>query len=146
MDNHYRTDSFNILAGHSVGGLFTVHCLLDNPSLFNSYLAISPSLWWNGDEELKKAEEIFNSSNEFRANLFLAYGGLDGASVAPSCINFVKLLKKKAPVNFEWKSICLPNEEHKSTPLKSIYEGLVYSFRNWNPPANSKRNEDKYKY
>ncbi|PGH28139.1 hypothetical protein AJ80_00029 [Polytolypa hystricis UAMH7299] len=35
------------LFGHSLGGLLTLHALFTRPKLFNTFLAASPSIWWN---------------------------------------------------------------------------------------------------
>jgi uncharacterized protein len=35
------------LYGHSLGGLFTLSVLFDQPDAFQSYIASSPSIWWN---------------------------------------------------------------------------------------------------
>jgi hypothetical protein len=37
-----------ILFGHSLGGLFTAYALLNRPDAFTTFLANSPSLWWDG--------------------------------------------------------------------------------------------------
>lgn len=37
-----------ILCGHSLGGLFTAYALLTRPEAFATFLAGSPSLWWDG--------------------------------------------------------------------------------------------------
>lgn len=37
-----------ILFGHSLGGLFTAYALLTRPGSFATFLANSPSLWWDG--------------------------------------------------------------------------------------------------
>lgn len=36
------------LFGHSLGGLFTSYALMTRPSAFSSFIASSPSLWWDG--------------------------------------------------------------------------------------------------
>ena len=146
VHTNYRADTLNILAGHSVGGLFTVHCLLNRKDLFAAYIAVSPSLWWNDSEVLKMATQCFEDAKRFNTKLYLTYGGVDGAKISPSCINFVKILRKKAPDNLKWKSKCLPDEEHRSTPLLSIYHGLEFIFSDWTPPASQERSEEKYKY
>ena len=43
----------SILFGHSLGGLFVSYALLTRPGAFASYLAISPSLWWDGFSVLR---------------------------------------------------------------------------------------------
>jgi predicted alpha/beta superfamily hydrolase len=35
------------LVGHSLGGLAVIHALFTRPTMFESFLAISPSIWWN---------------------------------------------------------------------------------------------------
>ncbi|WEK42003.1 MAG: alpha/beta hydrolase-fold protein [Candidatus Sphingomonas colombiensis] len=51
---HARIDPANqALFGHSLGGLFTVQTMLAHPGAFRSYIASSPSLWWNDGELLK---------------------------------------------------------------------------------------------
>jgi predicted alpha/beta superfamily hydrolase len=35
------------LFGHSYGGLFALHALFTRPSSFDTFIAASPSIWWN---------------------------------------------------------------------------------------------------
>jgi len=41
------------LMGYSLGGLFALHVLFQHPEAYRSYVAGSPSIWWNGREVLK---------------------------------------------------------------------------------------------
>lgn len=38
----------DILFGHSLGGMFTLHALFTRPAMFEAFLALSPSIWWDG--------------------------------------------------------------------------------------------------
>jgi hypothetical protein len=38
----------DLLYGHSLGGLFVLHALFKRPEAFAKYLALSPSIWWDG--------------------------------------------------------------------------------------------------
>ncbi len=42
------------LFGHSLGGLFTLRNLFQNPRNFSSYVAVSPALWWEGEALLEQ--------------------------------------------------------------------------------------------
>ncbi len=42
IEKNYRTKSFKVLSGHSLGGDFVIYTMLKNPSLFNAYIAGSP--------------------------------------------------------------------------------------------------------
>jgi predicted alpha/beta superfamily hydrolase len=49
IDDTYRTVDHRVLAGWSFGGLFTVYSMLEAPELFNAYIGVSPSIWWEDD-------------------------------------------------------------------------------------------------
>src|SRR6185295_18108602 len=61
IEKQYRTQPYRILAGHSLGGLFAIHAMITKPGLFNSYIAVSPSLQWDNAEELKRAEDYLKN-------------------------------------------------------------------------------------
>jgi predicted alpha/beta superfamily hydrolase len=44
------------LMGHSLGGFFTLYALMRRPDAFRNYIAISPSLWWDDHELVKRAQ------------------------------------------------------------------------------------------
>jgi predicted alpha/beta superfamily hydrolase len=46
------------LFGHSLGGLFTLHVLFRHPNAFTSYVAASPSIWWQ-DRALLDEEKAY---------------------------------------------------------------------------------------
>src|SRR5215813_2196734 len=42
------------LYGHSLGGLFTLHVLFSHPNSFRTFVASSPSIWWDNRSVLKE--------------------------------------------------------------------------------------------
>jgi hypothetical protein len=53
IEERYRTTERRALMGESLGGLFVTNTLLTQPELFNDYVAISPSLWWDDRRGLR---------------------------------------------------------------------------------------------
>jgi len=51
IEKNYRTNLNNTIIGQSLGGLLATEILFKSPNLFNHYIIISPSLWWD-DESL----------------------------------------------------------------------------------------------
>lgn len=51
INEHYRIGANRTLIGQSLGGLLATQVLLRKPALFDHYIIISPSLWWD-DESL----------------------------------------------------------------------------------------------
>ena len=61
IEKDYRTNSFRILSGHSASGQFALYTLTSEPSLFNAYFAISPSLDWDNNLPQRSLEESFRN-------------------------------------------------------------------------------------
>ncbi|GHE84252.1 alpha/beta hydrolase [Thalassotalea profundi] len=53
IDSNYRTNKTKTLIGQSLGGLLATEILFKTPYLFDHYIIISPSLWWNDESLLK---------------------------------------------------------------------------------------------
>ncbi|MEM7186006.1 MAG: alpha/beta hydrolase-fold protein [Bacteroidota bacterium] len=51
VNANYRTQASTTLIGQSLGGLLATEILFKKPELFNNYVIVSPSLWWD-DESL----------------------------------------------------------------------------------------------
>lgn len=50
----YQVTSERAIVGESLGGLFVVETLVREPDLFDTYIALDPSLWWNDGALLKQ--------------------------------------------------------------------------------------------
>src|SRR6187397_1521618 len=62
IDSVYSTAPYKILIGHSFGGLTVMNVLTNHTKLFNAYIAIDPSMWYDRERFLattkKKLSEI----------------------------------------------------------------------------------------
>lgn len=63
IDSSYRTTKTKTIIGQSLGGLLTTEILFKKPDLFDNYIIVSPSLWWN-DEKLLDEEPISFDSDK----------------------------------------------------------------------------------
>jgi len=50
VEKRYRVTREKAIVGESLAGLFVVETLALEPDLFDTYIAIDPSLWWNGGQ------------------------------------------------------------------------------------------------
>lgn len=69
----------DILFGHSLGGLFVLHTLYKHPDAFHTWLALSPSVWWD-DRSVLKDEPAFVDwvkKTHPELKLFVAVGRLE---------------------------------------------------------------------
>lgn len=61
VNGRYRTTDSQTLIGQSLGGLLATEILFKKPELFDHYIIISPSLWWDDESLLQLAPAAFQS-------------------------------------------------------------------------------------
>ena len=67
------------LYGHSLGGLFTLNVLFQHPESFQTYVASSPSIWWNRRALLRLAPAFERrvTAGEVAARVLVMIGALE---------------------------------------------------------------------
>ena len=130
LDESYRTHPYRIIVGHSLGGLFAIDTLLEEPELFDAYIAISPSLQWDEQRLVERTESAFEPGKERNATLFMTAGN-EGGPLLGGVRKFAAVLGEKAPERLDWRFEHMPLESHGSVPLPSTYQGLEFVFADW---------------
>jgi uncharacterized protein len=76
---HFKIDrDRQTLLGHSLGGLFTLLTMCNRPQSFQTYVALSPSIWWNHDALLQEAQQFVDKANRpKKLRVFLSVGDLE---------------------------------------------------------------------
>jgi predicted alpha/beta superfamily hydrolase len=127
INKNFKAEPFNVLIGHSFGGVFVMHALLNDPDLFDAYIAIDPSFWYKNEMQVKSAQVEFQKNKNWKKPIFIS--GRDGEGMKGMGITSMeKLLKSAAPKDLKWKVVAYSNEDHGSVPFKSVYDGLRYIF------------------
>lgn len=127
IDENYRTEPYRTLVGHSLGGLLTLNSYLDKNSIFNAYISIDPSIWWNEEMMKNKVDSI--SSISLNKKLYIATANQGEANYERNKQrhdNLYELITEKSeePLNVEIQYF--ENENHRSVPLIALYDGLMY--------------------
>jgi predicted alpha/beta superfamily hydrolase len=133
IEKRYRTAPYRIFAGHSLGGLMVIHTLTSRTDMFQAYIAVSPSLWWDNQHTLHQAQDFFATHTELNKTLFFSMGSEDNSQV-PMLASFEELeksLTERAPKDFHWASAHYTDEDHGSTVLRAHYAGLRTVFSDW---------------
>lgn len=135
IDNQYRTNGYNILIGHSFGGLLGMNTLLHHTTLFNAYILLDPSFWWDNKLMYREAEETWSSKNFKGRSLYIAMArdkDKDNDPQKHSNIigQFCENILFSAPQNGikgAWKYY--ENEDHGSILIPGIYDALRELFK-----------------
>jgi uncharacterized protein len=57
IEKNYKASTDKMLIGQSLGGLLATEILFKKPYLFNQYIIVSPSLWWDSESLLTIAKQ-----------------------------------------------------------------------------------------
>lgn len=130
METNYETSAFKIIAGHSLGGLTVINCMLIRPDLFDAYIAISPSLWFGNKHVLRLAERKLPNLSITNKRFFYSVGNEDG-TFRDDLLKFDKLMKHNSLKTFEHEYKYYPFEDHMTEPIPSYYDALRFVYKNW---------------
>ncbi len=142
VDNHYNTSPYKLIVGHSLGGLTVIDILTHSNELFNAYLAIDPSMWYNNEVYLKNAMAQLPKQNKKGKKLFIGT-----ANTMPKGMTLAQLKKSNGNETQHIRSILklndflvksnnglrfaqkyYENERHNTVPLLCEYDGLRFIF------------------
>lgn len=144
IDSKYPTAPYKTLVGHSFGGLTVINILTNHTSLFNSYVAIDPSMWWDHDRFLKETTKKLSTKNLAGTSLFLGAANtmddaMDIVKVRKDTTVFTRHIRsilnlndffkenKKSNLNYAYKYY---NEDnHGSVPLIATYDAFRFIFK-----------------
>lgn len=72
VQSRFRTNGRTALIGESLAGLFVLETFLREPGSFSDYIAVSPSLWWNGGRAVSLAHESLRQRSYAGKRLWIA--------------------------------------------------------------------------
>lgn len=129
----------SVLFGSSLGGLFTISVVLDSPLLFDAYISVSPSLWWDNSVMLQKEIKLSSKLKDLSADLFLAVGGEEERQDIPMLAQykmisnmtlFADRLSNRNYESLNLKHYIAEGETHTSIVPIGLIRGLRFAFRN----------------
>lgn len=74
IDKTFRTTYGKTLIGQSLGGLLATEVLLKKPFLFDTFIIISPSIWWNNGSLLKEESALLTASFSQKTKIYIGVG------------------------------------------------------------------------
>ncbi len=98
------------IIGESLAGLFVLETFLLEPSLFSTYIAIDPSLWWNDNRLVAESGKMLRASTASIARLYVANSGEPG--IATLAREFADSLGVAGGPGVRWRLDAMPAEGH----------------------------------
>lgn len=138
----YPVTPYRALIGHSLGGIFTLNVLAKHKDMFDDYLVIDPSTWYDDRKfshqvlsSLAKTDyqgkslfiAIANTTNQKDTSIVKKAKDLNSEHER-SIIEFnskIKLIKN----NLNYASKYYSEDDHRSVPTIAKYDGLRFFFK-----------------
>lgn len=132
IESNYHTNSDKTIIGQSLGGLFATEILSTKPSLFNKYIIISPSLWWNNGSLLNS--NLMSAHFNQQTDIYIGVGkeGLTPTKIPRVMEEDAKLLTEKInrvknnhiKVFFDY----LPQENHATIMHQAVSNSFKFLY------------------
>ncbi len=131
IDTTYSTSDYRLLSGYSVTGIPVIQALYTMPEIFNGYIAVDPSIWFDKHVMLRRTENFIKNVKLNKRRLFLASSHRVGA-VYPKenyTLELIEKMKVTPKEGLDFGSVIYGLEEnHQSMPILSFYKGLRHIF------------------
>jgi predicted alpha/beta superfamily hydrolase len=121
IEARYRTTKERSIVGESLAGLFIVETFLAEPSLFDHYVALDPSVWWNGGALLDSARAHLSGFDARPRTLYLATANVP--EITAGTARLAALIRARPPRGLVWVY----------TPRPDLTHATIY--REAGPPA-----------
>lgn len=132
IQSKYKTNSDKTIIGQSLGGLLAAEILIKKPILFNRYIIISPSIWWDNGSLLNQESKIDESNFNQHTKVYIAVGkeGLTPTEVPRVMEVDANLLTEKikgfknVKVYFDY----LPQENHATIMHQAVSNAFKFLY------------------
>ncbi len=141
LESRYRIDpKRRIYAGHSYGGLFGTHVLLTDPTMFQKYILLSPSLWYDRRLMIARERGFAMRNKDLPAEAYFMIGGEETVpdpdtepfgnsrmAMVEDMDEMVRMLKSRNYPSLKVQQKVFPGEDHGSVYADAIKTGMEWA-------------------
>jgi predicted alpha/beta superfamily hydrolase len=133
IEKEFTTNGSRTIIGQSLGGLLATEILFSKPRLFDKYIIVSPSLWWNDGALLSKQPEALKADYPIKTDIYIGVGkegSMDGTKKhimeadAKLLAEKIKKSGKNVTVYFDY----LPAETHATVTHPAVFNAFRYLY------------------
>jgi len=129
MEREYRADpAHRVLAGSSLGGLFTLFAMYTRPTLFEGYIAASPAVVVGGDWIIGQAKAYAAMGKPIKARLYVTGAEYEWPGFLAGIQRYQALLPQLKHPGLVFQSRTIDGERHAGTKAESYARGMRFVF------------------
>ncbi len=128
VESNYRADpARRVLLGSSLGGLFTLYAMLEEPRLFGGYVAASPAVNYADNFAFKQEADYAAKHRELPARLFISVG--DSELLTQPVREFTRVVNSRGYGGLKIEARVIEGERHAGNKPEAFNRGLRFVFR-----------------
>ena len=124
VDSNYKTNNTKTIIGQSLGGLLATEILLKKPQLFDNYIIVSPSLWWDNESLLAFEPKEYQT----KKSIYIAVGK-EGAVMEKTAKELYEKLKKVSKENVALYYRFFEKQNHGDALHLAVYNAFERIFK-----------------
>lgn len=133
INKQYHTNGQKTIIGESLAGLLATEVLFTRPSLFDKYIIVSPSLWWDNGSLLSRQPALQGAAHNTGIYIGTGKEGLapcDQPHVMEVDANVLadklqELKNKEISVHLDY----LPDENHATIGHQAVYNAFKWLYK-----------------
>lgn len=114
VNANFRTNGHDAVMGESLAGLFIIETLLTKPDLFDDWIAVSPSMWFDDMKIARGAAVSLAQAAPGAERLYLTVAN-EGYRHEEGIELFVDALRSNAPKSWKWAYVPMKGTETHGT-------------------------------
>lgn len=130
IEKEYSTSNSKTIIGQSLGGLLATEILFSKPQLFNKYIIVSPSLWWNDGALLRQNPAILQTNYPSLTDIYIGVGkegSMDGTKkhvMEEDAKLLAEKIQKSQSKNIKVYFDYLPAEDHATVTHPAVFNAF----------------------
>ncbi len=123
VESSYKVSDESTVIGQSLGGLLATEILLKKPDLFNNYVIVSPSLWWDEESLFDVDFPEFSDSKKIYVGV-----GKEGKIMQKDARKLYKWIKSEKNDSTKLAFNFFPENDHGDVLHVAVYDAFIQLF------------------
>ncbi|WP_235938440.1 alpha/beta hydrolase [Chitinophaga solisilvae] len=123
VEKNLHTNGSRTLIGQSLGGLLATEMLLKKSHLFDQYIIVSPSLWWDDESLLDKAPALLKTPFKKQTRVYVLVGS-EGPQMEGDAAQLATAIRAAGNDQLRVAFMFLPEENHLTILHRALYKAL----------------------
>ncbi len=138
IETQYRGKKADrVIAGNSLGGLFTITAAYQAPNFFAGFIALSPAVEWDKQALIKLDKAYAKKHKTLNGRMFISYGTTEFPAFRDPIIQFQKQLAGRQFQGLDLLNYAMEGLDHTSVKGDGYARGLIWVWKTQKPAGPS---------